>query len=356
MARADDLPPRNPLARKCRRRMTAPVGLVVIGRNEGERLKMCLRSVMQAGPVVYVDSGSTDGSVAFARDVGATVVDLAVPPSFTAARARNSGVAALVEVAPETALVQTIDGDCELDPAWLATGVAALARDPGLGAVIGRLRERHPDRSLYNALCDHEWDGAAGEAPGFGGIALLRIQALHDAGGYRADMIAGEDTELAMRMRKAGWRIERVASDMARHDANILRFAQWWKRARRGGHAFAEMAYLHPDARWPDWPRTCRSIVAWGAVLPALALAGAVLALMTPWTLVVTAAISALYPLKAIRIAAAKRREGVAPRLARRIGALFMIGKFAEFLGLLEFHRNRRAGRASAIIEYKGAA
>ncbi len=333
-----------------------PVGLVVIGRNEGERLKACLRSVTGAGPVVYVDSGSTDGSVAFARAIGAIVVELAVPPNFTAARARNAGIAALVAAAPDVAFVQTIDGDCEMDAGWLAQGLATLRTDAGLGAVTGRLRERYPERSLYNALCDHEWNGVPGEVPGFGGIALLRMQALNDAGQYRADMIAGEDTEMAMRMRKAGWRIRRIAADMALHDANITRFGQWWKRARRGGHGFAEMAYLHPDARWPDWPRTCRSIVAWGAVLPAVALAGVVLAAVSPWTLLITAAVVALYPLKATRIAAAKRVEGVSPPLARRIGGLFMLGKFPELLGLTEFRRNRRAGRASAIIEYKGAA
>ncbi len=39
------------------------LGVVVIGRNEGERLRRCLESVLGATPgVVYVDSGSSDGS------------------------------------------------------------------------------------------------------------------------------------------------------------------------------------------------------------------------------------------------------------------------------------------------------
>jgi glycosyltransferase involved in cell wall biosynthesis len=43
------------------------VAVVAIGRNEGDRLKACLRSVVDvAALVVYVDSGSTDDSVAFA--------------------------------------------------------------------------------------------------------------------------------------------------------------------------------------------------------------------------------------------------------------------------------------------------
>ena len=39
------------------------LGIVTIGRNEGERLRRCLSSVVGRGmPVVYVDSDSTDGS------------------------------------------------------------------------------------------------------------------------------------------------------------------------------------------------------------------------------------------------------------------------------------------------------
>ena len=46
----------------------ADVAVVAIGRNEGERLRACLASVVPlAACVVYVDSGSTDGSVAMAR-------------------------------------------------------------------------------------------------------------------------------------------------------------------------------------------------------------------------------------------------------------------------------------------------
>ncbi len=333
-----------------------PVGLVVIGRNEGERLKTCLRSVTGAGPVVYVDSGSTDGSVAFARAIGAIVVELAVPPNFTAARARNAGIAALVAAAPDVAFVQTIDGDCEMDAGWLAQGLATLRADAGLGAVTGRLRERYPERSLYNALCDHEWNGVPGEVPEFGGIVLLRMQALDDAGLYRETMIAGEEPELALRMRSAGWRVRRIAAGMALHDADMTRFSQWWKRTRRGGHAFAEQAYLHPGARSPDWSRTCRSIIAWGGLLPLIAISAAALASVMPWMLVVTALAGMLYPAKMLQIAMAKRAAGVPPRLAAMIGFLFMFGKIPQLLGLIEFHRNRRRGRSSAIIEYKGAA
>ena len=47
------------------------VGIVAIGRNEGERLHRCLNSVVGRGlTLVYVDSGSTDGSIKLARNLG----------------------------------------------------------------------------------------------------------------------------------------------------------------------------------------------------------------------------------------------------------------------------------------------
>ncbi|PZU07485.1 glycosyltransferase family 2 protein [Sphingomonas sp.] len=333
------------------------IGIVVIGRNEGERLKACLRSVIDAGPVVYVDSGSTDGSQDFARSLGVEVIGLAVPPNFTAARARNTGLDRLTALHPDITLAQMVDGDCEVRPGWIDAARAALEADPGLALVFGRRRERFPDRSIYNALCDDEWNIPVGEAAGCGGDALIRLAALRDVDGYDASMIAGEDSEMSMRMRKKGWRLARIDAEMTWHDAALLRFGQWWRRSRRAGHGFAEMAWRHPDARWPNWPRTCRSILIWGAAIPALAIAAALLAIVTtPLLLIVTLALIALYPFKMARIAAGKRAQGLSPAAARGIGTLLMLGKFPELLGLIGYHRDRLRGRASRIIEYKGAA
>ena len=51
-------------------------GLVVIGRNEGDRLKTCLSSLPAEARVVYVDSGSTDGSPEWANERGIECVKL----------------------------------------------------------------------------------------------------------------------------------------------------------------------------------------------------------------------------------------------------------------------------------------
>src|SRR5215475_7559873 len=82
-------------------RSIAPFGVVAIGRNEGDRLVRCLRSLTKASKIIYVDSGSSDNSVREARSLGADVVELDPTTPFTAARARNAGFERLRQLAPD---------------------------------------------------------------------------------------------------------------------------------------------------------------------------------------------------------------------------------------------------------------
>jgi cellulose synthase/poly-beta-1,6-N-acetylglucosamine synthase-like glycosyltransferase len=330
--------------------------LVVIGRNEGARLARCLASVRAIPHRVYVDSGSSDGSVKLALSEGVRVVELDVPPEFTAARARNAGLSRLLEDEPDLEFVQMVDGDCEVQSGWIEAAIERLRADSTLALVFGRRRERHPERSLYNALCDDEWNVPVGIANGVGGDALFRVEALRAVNFYDPRMIAGEDTELAMRLRKAGWLLRRIDVEMTLHDAAITRFSQWWKRMRRSGHGYGEMAYLHPDARDPHWPRIVRRIVFWGALMPTAAAVAAVLAIVANgrWALV-TLLIIGLTLLNSLRIAVRQRRRGLRISVASGSGLLLMLGKIPQFFGLLDYHFNRLSGKASRLIEYKGA-
>ena len=328
----------------------ARIGVVVIGRNEGERLKACLRSIVGIGPAVYVDSGSRDGSQDFARGLGITVVDLVVPPNFTAARARNAGAAML----PPTEFLQFVDGDCEMRPGWIAAATAALDADPGLALVFGRRRERFPERSIYNALADDEWDVPVGEVAACGGDVLLRRAAFEAAGRYPDEMIAGEEPDLSARMRAQGWRLARIDAEMTLHDAAMLRFGQWWNRQKRAGHAAAELAWRHPRLDASDWSGAVRRMLVWGGIGPALAIVGIGLAMVAGrlWLLLPLGYVMAM-ALNIARIARRRRREGLAPRLAQASAVLLMIGKLPECLGAARFHLNRRRGRRSRLIEYK---
>jgi glycosyltransferase involved in cell wall biosynthesis len=319
-------------------------GAIAIGRNEGERLRRCLESLSAATVVVYVDSGSTDGSAQWARDHGAEVVELDRGVQFTAARARNAGFRRLQQMAPQLPCVQFIDGDCELNDSWPEHALSFLGAHDDVGAVCGRLRERYPERSVYNWLCDREWVGPAGEVRACGGIAMMRAVALEAAGGYRDDLIAGEEPELCVRLRAVGWRIWRLDSDMALHDAAMTHFVQWWRRAVRGGYAFAQGAYLHGAPPERLWVWESHRAWLWGVWLPLACVAMGLV--FGPWGL----AAWLIYPLQVLRQTV--RNHGSLSR--RALLAVFQVlARFPETIGQIKFMGDRLLGRQPRLIEYK---
>ena len=326
-------------------------GVVAIGRNEGDRLRACLASVAGApGLVVYVDSGSTDGSAGAARDAGASVVDLDLSTPFTAARARNEGLARLVELDPSAGYVLFLDGDCEVVEGFPAAAIAALEAEPGLAVACGRRRERHPGASIYNRLCDMEWDTPAGEAKACGGDAMMRVAAVRGVGGFDAALIAGEEPELCVRLRASGWRVRRLPVEMTRHDAAMTRFGQWWRRNVRAGHAFAEGSALHGRPPERHWVREARSNWAWGLALPSAALLGA-------WpTSGLSLGLLGAYLLPGWRAARHRRRSGASPADARLFAVFCMLGKLPQAEGQLRYWARRLSGRRGRLIEYKHAA
>jgi GT2 family glycosyltransferase len=299
------------------------VGVVAIGRNEGDRLKRCLESLLpQCDRIVYVDSGSTDGSLSLARRLGAEVLALDMSQPFSAARARNAGFQLLVMLAPDTDLVQFVDGDCELVPQWLPHATAFMTTHPEVAVACGRRRERDPDASIYNHLCDIEWDTPIGEAESCGGDFLIRASAFEAVRGFSEELIAGEEPDLCWRLRRLGWKVHRLDAEMTIHDAAMTRFSQWWVRNKRSGHAFAEA--VHRRGGWRDI----------AALKPVIS---NVLWAMPPlWV---------MWPLlwwKAYRL----RRDSA-------YATFIVLGKLPHFEGQVGYWLHRWRGQASRLIEYK---
>lgn len=326
----------------------ARIGVVIIGRNEGARLVRCLESVKGlAAQIVYVDSGSTDGSAGKARGMGAEVVELDMRRPFTAALARNAGWRRLVEIAPDLEAVHFLDGDCEVVPGWLGIAQETLESNPSFGVVCGRRRERYPDASVFNRQCEIEWtSGASGEIRSCGGDALMRLSALRGANGYREDLIAGEEPELCVRLRAAGWVIWRIDRDMVWHDAAMTQWSQWWNRSKRAGHAFAEGAYLHGAAPERHYVAEERRALIWGLLLPLVIL---ILGAMNPFLFLLVA----IYPLQMLRLALRPQRAARDAGAAWSRAFFLVAGRFPEAAGVLLFHWRKRRGRASTLIEYK---
>lgn len=321
--------------------MTDDLAVVAIGRNEGERLRACLAS-LSGVRVVYVDSGSRDGSVDLAIAMGAEVVELNPGRPFTAARARREGYDYLCKTGcPE--FIQFVDGDCALQDGWLSTASEALRVNPKYGVVTGWRREIHPDASLYNDLCHHEWNRPAGDILTCGGDMMVRRQAIEEAGSFEDQVIAAEDDEFCVRIRKAGWTIHRIPEEMTRHDAAMLRFSQWWQRAVRSGHGFAQVGHMHP----PYFGREQKRVWLYGVAIPALMLIG----LVTSGLLTLLGL--AAYVYNFLRTASGLRKEGMSPSRARRHAVLITLSKIPNAIGMLIYHRRRILGHKMQIIEYK---
>ena len=190
------------------------------------------------------------------------------PEPFSSARARNEGFAALIAWRQNVRFVQFVDGDCEVVIGWLDMASRFLARREDVAAVCGRRRERKPEASIYNQICDIEWDTPIGEAAACGGDLRFDRTPLKTIGGYRKQLIAGEEPELCLRLREQGWKIWRLDAEMTWHDAAITRFSQWWLRAVRGGYAYAEIARLHGNSRLRIYVREVVRAVIWAGLIP----------------------------------------------------------------------------------------
>jgi GT2 family glycosyltransferase len=323
---------------------------VVIGRNEGGRLKSSLLSVQAAGlPLVYADSGSTDGSVDVACDLGVPVVALDPGRPFSAGRGRNEGLDEVLQRWPETKFVLFLDGDCTLDPDFASAAATTFEQHRECAIVTGHLSERFPDRSIYNRLCAIEWRSPPGPMTtmsSLGGIMMVRVSAFKAAGGFDLNAIAGEEPDLGVRMALAGHSVIKIDRPMAIHDAQMTRFRQWWNRAVRGGHALAHRYAQHRQTSFSDARHELMSTLFWGFGLPFVTL-------LLLWP---TRGLSLLllggYGLLARRVHRHYLRTGLSRSEALLVTRFILYSKFAEFLGILRYCLNRLRG-TFRIIEYR---
>lgn len=327
-------------------KLSQEIGVVVIGRNEGERLRRCLSSVFkQTDAVVYVDSGSTDGSVVVANGIGVLSVDLDMSKPFSAARARNAGFAALTCNWPTTSYVQFVDGDCELFPEWLSLARDALESRNELAAVAGRLRERAPEASIFNRLGELEWNFlGSGDVGSVGGIFMIRRTAFESVGGFDPAVTAGEEPELCRRLSEAGWIISRLDAAMAWHDLAMTRFSQWWRRQVRGGYGALDVAKRFGLSRfsrqvwrarfWSTWP---------------------VLVVLTGFALGwgAAAALFCLWPAQMLRIALRTQYQGHSAQVSIAYAFYTMLSFWPQMRGQWQYMLDRMSNRGARLIEYK---
>jgi GT2 family glycosyltransferase len=312
--------------------------------------------VRAAASVIYVDSGSSDGSVTLARSYGVEVVELDLSTPFCAARARNEGCARLLSSNPPLKFIQFIDGDCEIIGEWLHIAADALQNNARIAIVAGFLHERFPERSIYNRLGNLEWNFAnPGEVESVGGIFMVRKEAFEDAGGFDASVPAGEEPELCSRLRKIGWQIQRLANDMAWHDLAMSRFSQWWTRMIRYGYGSSDVGLRF---NLPNFNRNNLRTRIWSCWL-AVTLASPALVALAPlnnrasdvkWLIFL---FICLWPAQLARISLRTWQKGTKPSLAIAYGFFIMLSYFPQMIGQGLYWIDRLKKRSFRLVEYK---
>jgi cellulose synthase/poly-beta-1,6-N-acetylglucosamine synthase-like glycosyltransferase len=327
------------------------LSVVVIGRNEGERLVRCLESVgvmtLSCGPIeiIYVDSASTDASVERARQLGVKVIQVN-PRRPCAAIGRNAGWRAA-----RASIVLFLDGDTILAPDFVSYASTQFD-DAEVAVVFGDRRETNTNDSIYNRVLDLDWIMPPGPAEFCGGDALIRRAVLERIGGYDEGLIAGEDAELCWRVRSLGYRVIHLDLRMTGHDLAIHRLSQYWRRSVRTGYAYAEISERFRNSESPIWSRQARRNRIQGVAMLAIVAGLPMLSLAIRSLAPIAFAISIIGALS-VRTAVRTRwnRAGLSTRLLHGLHSHLV--QIPIFFGQLKYQCNRLFGRTSQLIEYK---
>ena len=318
---------------------------VAIGRNESASLRACLESCLAFSKnIVYVDSGSVDNSISIAQAMGAETLSLSEDKPFTAARARNEGAEKGLSRFPNVEFIQFIDADCTLEKNWIVDAITFLQTNTQYDVVCGRRREVKRDSSVYNLLCDIEWNTPVGDADATGGDFLIRKETFIEVHGFNVTLIAGEEPELGYRLRKLGFRLFRLDSPMTIHDAKLSSFTQWSKRARRGGYAYGIWAHLCSDDPNLNWRSRCAGIVFWGIFVPL----GMLISLFYSYH--VTALLTLIPLVQIIRVAFLSRHTLNENWI---YSTFILLAKIPQAIGLVEYVFDKITNKDTSIIEYR---
>lgn len=330
---------------------TPELSVVIIGRNEGERLIACIQSVQKILlsaaqlEIIYVDSASTDGSPERAAALGVLVISVQ-PERPAAAIGRNAGW-----LAARAPLILFLDGDTLLQPDFYQQAITHF-QNPKIAIVWGHRRERYPERSVYQRVLDLDWVYPAGVSEFCGGDALMRRSVLAEVNGYDPHLIAGEEPEMCQRIRTQGYEILHIDCPMTLHDLAITRWGQYWRRTVRAGHAYAEISQRLRNTTFPLWSRDAKKNLIHANVLLDIAIFGSVLSFMLHSISPLFISIS-LYLALILRSAWKNRWKSSNLLTLLLYGVHSHLQQLPIAIGQLNYYYTHQQGKKQRLIEYK---
>jgi glycosyltransferase involved in cell wall biosynthesis len=206
-------------ARRVEQRM-CNVSIIVIGRNEAQRIERCLRSVFASMPsredceVIYVDSASEDETVAIASRFPIRILQLRQSWKLSPSAGRYIGY----QHARGKYLL-FVDGDSLLYKRWLVRACEFLGENPACGGVGGIMHQAYLSRSGNCIAVAKNYFSQSPEEPvraavSLSGIAMYRRDAMEKAGTFNPFLTTGEECELALRIQDAGYSLARIFEPM----------------------------------------------------------------------------------------------------------------------------------------------
>lgn len=195
------------------------VSIVVIGLNEASNLKNTFNAIMNMNypldniELIYVDSGSKDGSVKIAKQYTDKIyIEQSRLPS--AGLVRNRGI-----IEAKFDIIHFIDGDIQIDPNYLRKAIAKIESDD-IHAVYGYLVELKQG-GINEILLSHWKDKKEGFSNGTGGGGTYRKKCLVEIDGYDERVIRGQERELGERFLNAGYKIWFINQKMGTHNYDV---------------------------------------------------------------------------------------------------------------------------------------
>lgn len=323
------------------------VSVVIIGRNEGDRLIRCVQAVQnleypsEKMEIIYVDSRSSDGSAARVRNLGVEKVYILEQEKTCAAMGRNLGLKH-----SKGEFILFLDGDTQISSDFLVTAIPHFEQDE-IAIVYGKRIEIHPE-SRYIKLCGSDWSQ---RIPGFtetsAGDILMRSSVIKEIGGYK-EIIAGEDPEMSNSVINAGYKILFLDKDMVKHDLAIYSFKQYWKHSVRSGFAYAVVADLTKERAIPLWLDKQRKIMLQGSaylIAPFIALAAS-LFLRTPIPFIIYIFLGAL-------ILGRSYLKNMKKGMERKFNAIYTLHSHFLKIPLIYGQLTYRTNKNKSLIEYK---
>lgn len=218
------------------------VSVVLIGHNEADSIEACVNSLMEQSfldfEIVIVSDGSTDGMNRIAREMvknglGTCILSTGIRGG------KASGTNLACEVARGDIIIN-IDCDCSFDRFAIERLLEPFA-DGRIGAACGDIAPRNAEVSLVTQFQEIEYlesisvgkrfSAAIGQITcASGAFSAFRRTALDEVGGL--DVGGGEDLDVTLRLRRAGWRIGYVPGAVCYTDVPATFYAYIRQRLR----------------------------------------------------------------------------------------------------------------------------